>query len=529
MPSDTNLEIRLKASVDSSLAASTRDVVDRLNELVEQADKASSDIKSKLAQSAKTDDAQPRKKPDHSADDGARIEQEIAQKRIEGAQRVNASLLSMGEESLEQFKAQAIKLENDRYQIALDGAARRKSASGKGGEGDEAAKAELAEVEHQNRLSAIDVEYSEKKRAADRAATEDFIKSKESELNQALAGYARQYQAGQIDADQRHALETGLTSSVEQEILNRLAADDAGLAEGTQAYENAMRQRDQITASFNARLKASTDALNREQAQSWAGVVSKIDSAEGELVNDIFTKRQSLQRDLAQVGERMLQQEVQNDIKAFTNKLLYNQLGAQSDKATAQEGLLFKLASYLFDKSSFQATETAKNQAAATGQALRNDTTEAGMSQGISSVFKAATQIIGADAGQAAAGAQASASQIPYVGWLIAPAAAASAFAEVLSFAKFDAGADLVPSDMIAMIHAGERIVPKADNAAIMSAIRGGGPGGSGDTYHLNLTDSRTYNGADMSARDLLRSDPHALFDMIHAGVRAGHLKLATR
>jgi hypothetical protein len=75
--------------------------------------------------------------------------------------------------------------------------------------------------------------------------------------------------------------------------------------------------------------------------------------------------------------------------------------------------------------------------------------------------------------------------------------AAAAAFGAVEAFGSFDQGANVVPQDIIAQIHAGERIIPAADNSALMSALgaNGGGAGGAGagagvsggDTYHISV------------------------------------------
>jgi hypothetical protein len=58
--------------------------------------------------------------------------------------------------------------------------------------------------------------------------------------------------------------------------------------------------------------------------------------------------------------------------------------------------------------------------------------------------------------------------------------------------ASFDVGTNFVPRDMPAMIHQGEGIIPKYDNAALHSAldkINGGATGGGGDTHlHLSVT-----------------------------------------
>ncbi|HUZ72678.1 MAG TPA: hypothetical protein VMU87_06815, partial [Stellaceae bacterium] len=82
------------------------------------------------------------------------------------------------------------------------------------------------------------------------------------------------------------------------------------------------------------------------------------------------------------------------------------------------------------------------------------------------------------DAEAAAANTYASVSAIPGVGWILAPAAAAGAFAAVMAF---DTGSWSVPATMPAIVHAGEMIIP-ADMAA---SIRGGG--GLGGSVTVNL------------------------------------------
>jgi hypothetical protein len=88
-----------------------------------------------------------------------------------------------------------------------------------------------------------------------------------------------------------------------------------------------------------------------------------------------------------------------------------------------------------------------------------------------------------ADAAEAFAGAYAATAAIPYVGPILAPEAAATAFAAVASMAgaaSLDVGTNYVPRDMLANIHEGEAVVPKEFNPAA-----GGGSGGGDDnSYH---------------------------------------------
>ena len=93
------------------------------------------------------------------------------------------------------------------------------------------------------------------------------------------------------------------------------------------------------------------------------------------------------------------------------------------------------------------------------------------------------------DAAESAANVYADVSAIPYVGWILAPPAAAAAFAAVAAFDSFDKGTDFVPNDMLAMIHKGERIVPAAQNTAPPYT---GGNAGGGDTHlHVHAIDAR--------------------------------------
>ncbi|QIL72326.1 hypothetical protein G7048_19380 [Diaphorobacter sp. HDW4B] len=50
-----------------------------------------------------------------------------------------------------------------------------------------------------------------------------------------------------------------------------------------------------------------------------------------------------------------------------------------------------------------------------------------------------------------------------------------------LGIPKFDVGTNYVPRDMLAMVHEGEAIIPKADNRALMAALQNGGGGSNAD------------------------------------------------
>ena len=89
------------------------------------------------------------------------------------------------------------------------------------------------------------------------------------------------------------------------------------------------------------------------------------------------------------------------------------------------------------------------------------------------------------NAAVSASAAYASTAAIPVIGPELAPEAAAVAYGATAAFAPLASlavGTNYVPTDMVAQIHEGERIIPAADNARLMQAMdtltgRGGAAG----------------------------------------------------
>jgi hypothetical protein len=341
------------------------------------------------------------------ADETLRIWEETSLERIAGEEKTNQSLLQLGQESIDQFQATQQQLEEARYQVQL-GYLQARIAADKGN--DVALTADMGDlqkisVEHENRLN---------------------------EIAQAGAEKRLQIQKDEFAKQQEAAL-----SAFSAELDARRTADE---------QEIQQIQRDE---QFYAEIK-------QQEIEASRAAMREIGSIEDTLVTDILTKRQSLGIDLAQIWDRLVIQEIQADLKWATQHLLLNSLVADSDKTTAQQGMLVKLASW-----------------AAGSDALKG-------------LFS--SQVL-ADAKLAAANAYAAVSSVPYVGPFLAPAAAAGAFAAVAAYDSFAVGTEFVPRTGLAMIHEGERIVPRASNEALTTALTGGSAGGRGGStvnFHYN-------------------------------------------
>jgi hypothetical protein len=213
---------------------------------------------------------------------------------------------------------------------------------------------------------------------------------------------------------------------------------------------------------------------------------------------------------------RALQDEIALDLKALTERQMVNMGILASDKATSQAGMLWKLLFGQQDVANNAANETAKTTEVAAGNGLRLAAQSMAAAEG-AAISKATNEKEGmADAIKAAKGAYAAVAGIPIVGPVLAPIAAGVAFTAVEALGSFAQGANVVPQDMIAQVHAGERIIPAADNSALMAAVGAGGTGGGGDVhaiFQINAIDPGT-------GAKFLQSQMHNLAKQLKAHMR---------
>jgi hypothetical protein len=177
-------------------------------------------------------------------------------------------------------------------------------------------------------------------------------------------------------------------------------------------------------------------------------------------------------------------------------------------------------------QSAAQATgEAAKTGAVVAGTAARTATTATGAAAAATITGTHNAKEIISHAATAAAAAYHAMSGIPVIGPVLGAAAAVATFSAVSAFgalASFDKGTNVLPNDMIAQVHAGERIVPAADNAKLLELTArgaGGAAGAASKEGDLHLHYQPTINGQ-LSFGDQLSDHESNIIAMLRRAAR---------
>jgi hypothetical protein len=269
-----------------------------------------------------------------AANDARRMADEIAQayvqsneKRIEGEAQTNSFLLEMGQESIGQFVEQARKLENERYAVEVEGLKKREAADA----GDKVAlvkdKAdeEVIAREHANKLAAIDQDYGRKKKQIAETELQDFIQTKQDELTADIEGVEAQFKEHRTSAQQRHDLEHAFTADIERQVLARFDAEHVGLVKGTEAYAQAMKERQKLIDGFAKHELQQDNQLVEQEMQKWHELSSSIEGSFNGALNQMLLHGGSFQDFMSsvaigvaeaflQMGEKMIETWIEQQI-----------------------------------------------------------------------------------------------------------------------------------------------------------------------------------------------------------------------
>jgi hypothetical protein len=322
----------------------------------------------------------------------------------------------------------------------------------------------------------------------------------EIQAAQQIAAIHQQLQAQEMADEQ--ALHAAKVSMAEQEMA--LAGNDLA------KYQQAVRAKTAADEEWAAQQKVLSDKAANQQiadqqrvAQAWHSVVDPMVSTVGSQFKGLIEGTESWQQALVRLGEGALdvviagiERVVEAHLAGELQKTAATVAGttARTSAETAEHApFLARIALELAHWLGFETAKTASTAAGATSRAAAEG---AATAASIAAAKAQAGAEIPAYTGIAAMEAAASVAMVPFAGPGLAAAAAGEMVAlgaSQMALASFAVGTNMVPNDMIAQIHAGERIIPAADNRALMAAVGagpgagGGGGGGRGDVhFHTN-------------------------------------------
>lgn len=268
------------------------------------------------------------------------------------------------------------------------------------------------------------------------------------------------------------------------ELTAEQSMDGVSLQEKENLYNKIRLARAKLNTDLAQLELQNTTNVNKEaskQASIWQKMDTTILQTETQFVRGIFSGRQTLSQSLLQLSSNELANELTLDLRYYTQKLLLNAEGLNSDKMTEAGGLAVHLLNL-----------TAKSDAdvAATAADMSRQAADAVAAKAIEIPKNTAT-IMG-DAAVAGAGAYAATAAIPVVGPALAPAAGATAYAATAAYAALgvaEGGEWNTGSGGFYMLHPQESVMPANIANPMRDFFTGGGQGGSqgGDQYHITI------------------------------------------
>jgi hypothetical protein len=361
------------------------------------------------------------------------------------------------------------------------------------------------ETDRNKAISAADRQAANEKRQVDQATAQNEQRIAQVGFDAKRSAIEQEVTAGNLTRQQGFAQMLALTDEETAARLKAVQQAEQGYAADTTFFIQKELEKKLIVAESEAQKAAirrqAEQASASESAQIWKRSMAEIESVENTFESQLLGGRVGVLGAMEAAGEQFIQAEIRQTIKGLTERLLLSKSEMAADQSLGQLGVL---SHWLF--------EGQKTAATAAGETSRLTTKEAARAAGSAAdVASGSAQIIN-DAYKAGAGAYAAVAGIPVVGPILAPIAAGTAFAAVAAFdtlTSLDVGTNFVPRDMPAMIHKGERVIPAADNSAIMDAVQGGGANNNQPMeFHYHAPAGRQTDHAS-DARDMVRMFNH--------------------
>jgi hypothetical protein len=286
----------------------------------------------------------------------------------------------------------------------------------------------------------------------------------------------------QIQA-QSDALTTGLRAELADLQSEMEAATTAGDSNRYQAaldkqVEAQARTTQQITA-LQARAATATEA-------AWEKALSPIDRAFSSSVQGILEGTQTTAQAMNKLAESIVmsfinaaEQDLVHWIAHELAKTTATTTGTATRKGVVAAGATSETVAENASGVAYAGVETAKTAAAVEGSTIRSTAATGEAAAGKAESAAAGSTSIMNDAYKAAAATYANVAEIPYVGWILAPVAAAGAFAAVAAYDVLSAegGAWEINGTTPAVLHHQESVLPAAVAAPMRDFFSNGAAG----------------------------------------------------
>lgn len=400
-----------------------------------------------------SDDKTKKGPKDNSAEEELRAAEAVDLEKVSSANATNQHLLSMGQETVEAFIAQERKLAEQRYNIEADALSLELAASGNNANKRAKISGEIALLDQKYADERVKINEDAESRIADVAkkALGEANKEEDASLAESLEGLKLKEDAGQISYAKMAEQQILFVRIARDAELQRLDDEIATLKVGTDAYATAMKERAALAQKFN---KDESNIKNEAAKKQLADAKTEAKEMTSALV-DPFKKG---------INDMILGGKSFGDSMADVAKGIESSMISMIENVAAEQ---------------------------------------------IEKVVASALVSISSNAGVAASGAAASQASIPYVGPVLAVAAAGAMLALVMGYQSLAhaSGGMTLDRDQLVFAHKDEMILPAHLSKGVQNIINNGGGGSTSNGGHT-LNYSPTINGhAPANMESMLRDD----------------------
>lgn len=256
--------------------------------------------------------------------------------------------------------------------------------------------------------------------------------------------------------DEQRRIEDAKFTALKKGIEDAYAADK-DKADDYQHYQDKL---DALDLRHETVLRQLNQKEVAETMQAWQQMLAPIGNAFSSSLTGMITKQESFRQALANIGNAVVSDFVNMAVKRATNWI---------------------------------ASEATMTSASEAGNIARAASQDAAVTAGKTAEAAAGSVSIFGDANKAAAGAFSAVAEIPYVGPILAPAAAVAAFTAVMAYDVFSAeGGFDIPAGLnpVTQLHEREMVLPASIAEPLRAGLNGGGSGGD---IHIHAVDAASF------------------------------------